>query len=141
VADACALITAAVGLLVAAGWIFDFEPLKRGLPGLVTMKFNAALALVFAGAALWWRQRYLLRVPLGALVALLGALSIGEHLGGLKLGIDQLFVRDNVGSPEAAFPPGRIALSAAFCFLLFGVALMGNGKARPRPGGPAFYLC
>lgn len=134
VADVCALSTAAVGLLVVAGWMLNIDPLKRVLPGLVAMKFNTALGLVFAGAGLWWRKRTSLGLALGALVTLLGALTLAEYLAGLELGIDQLFFRDILEPPEAAFAPGRMAPSTALCFLLFGVALMASGETVRRPG-------
>ena len=57
VADTCALLTAAIGLSVVAGWLLDIDSLKRVLPGLVAMKFNTALGFVLAGAGLWWRRR------------------------------------------------------------------------------------
>jgi two-component system CheB/CheR fusion protein len=134
VADACALLTAAIGLLVTAGWMLDIEPLKRVLPGLVAMKFNTAIGFVLAGTGLWCRNRPPLRLALGALVALLGALSLGEYLVGVDLEIDQLFVRDVVGPSEAAFPPGRMAPSTALCFLLIGGALLESGRGLRRPG-------
>ena len=134
VADACALFTAVIGLLAIAGCILDIGPLKRVLPWLAAMKFNTAFGLALAGAALWWRRRVPLRPALGAVVALIGALSLVEYLAGLDLGIDQLLIRDVVASPEAAFPPGRMAPSTALCLLLFGVALLGIGGARSRAG-------
>jgi two-component system CheB/CheR fusion protein len=112
--------------------MLDIGPLKRVLPWLVAMKFNTALGFVLAGAGLWWRKRAGLRLALGALVALIGALSLAESLAGLDFGIDQAVVRDILAPPEAAFPPGRMAPSTALCFLLFGVALLGIGGARRR---------
>ena len=136
IADACALATAAVGLLVMVGWLLGIEPLKRVLPGLVAMKFNTALAFVVAGAALWWRQRPALRLGLGALVATFGALALGEYLSGRDWGIDQLFFREVPAAPAAAFPPGRMAPATSVCFLLCGLALMCSrgSKRGPRPG-------
>jgi len=130
VADGCALLTAAVGLLAVAGWLLGIDPLKRVLPGLAAMKFNTALGFILAGSGLWWRKRVPVRLALGALVALMGALSLAEHLAGLDLRIDQIFVRDILAPQEAAFPPGRMALSTALCFLLLGVGLLGSGGAR-----------
>ena len=94
IADACAAATAAIGLLVMAGWLLHIEPLKSVLPGLVAMKFNSALAFVLGGAALWWRRRPAVRLGLGALVAIFGALVLGEYLSGGDWGIDQLFFRE-----------------------------------------------
>jgi len=130
VADASALGTVAIGLLVIAGWLLEIDPLKRVLPGLVAMKFNTALGLLLAGAGLWWRGRPAPRTALGTVVAVLGALSLGEHAAGLDVGIDQLFVRDLAGSSEAAYVPGLMAPSSALCFLLLGLALMGSGGSR-----------
>ncbi len=132
VADGCALLTAAVGLLAVAGWLLGIDPLKRVLPGLAAMKFNTALGFVLAGSGLRWRKRVPVRFALGALVALIGALSLAEHLAGLDLRIDQFFVRDILAPQEAAFPPGRMALSTALCFLLLGIGLLGSGGALRR---------
>jgi hypothetical protein len=112
--------------------MLDIGLLKRVLPWLAAMKFNAALGFVLAGAGLWWRKRAAPRLALGALVALIGALSLAESLAGLDFGIDQVLVRDILAPPEAAFPPGRMAPSTALCFLLFGVALLEIGGARRR---------
>ena len=48
----------------------------------------------------------------------IGALTLGEMLFGWNLGIDQMLFRD-----EEAYSPGRMAPSAAFCFLLTGALL------------------
>jgi len=140
VADACALLTVTIGLLVAVGWGLDIDSLKRVLPGLAAMKFNTALAFVLAGAGLWWRKRRSLRLALGALVALLGALSLVEYLAGQSFGIDQILVRDIVAAPESAFPPGRMAPSTALCFLLLGVALIGISDLGRRIGSAVELL-
>ena len=119
VADGCALITAAVGLLAVAGWLLNIDSLMRVLPGLVAMKFNTALAFVLAGGGLWWRRRVLVRSALAALVALMGALSLAEHLVGLDLRIDSdLRPRHpcSAGGGISAGPDGalhRVLLSVA----------------------------
>ena len=138
VADVCALLTVAIGLLVIAGWLLEIDPLKRVLPNLVAMKFNTALGFVLAGAGLWWRKRPVARIALGAVVAVLGALTLGEQIAGVNFGIDQFLIRDLAASPEAAYLPGRMAPFTALCFLLLGLALMGTGGGLGRPGlGPA----
>src|SRR5688572_2642553 len=79
VSGACALAVMAIGLAVLVGWVFEIEPLKRIFPGAVAMNFNTALSFVLAGAALWWRERRELRIGLGMLVAVAGALTLGEY--------------------------------------------------------------
>ncbi|MBI5511052.1 MAG: PAS domain S-box protein [Deltaproteobacteria bacterium] len=127
VADACGLLTATVGLLVVVGWALEIELLKRVLPGFTAMKTNTALGLVLAGVGLWWRQRSVLRVTFGALVALVGALTLCEYLVGLDLGIDQLFVHEIAASADSGLAPGRMAPATALSFLLLGAALVGLG--------------
>ena len=113
-AQAVAYAVIAIGALVVAGWIFDLEPLKRILPGLVALKVNTALCFVLAGLSL----RLLAQEPAGegaqetsgrrtqqarkaawgtavavacaAVVALVGLLTLGEYLIGRDLGLDQL---------------------------------------------------
>jgi PAS domain S-box-containing protein len=84
------------------------------------MKFNTALSFVLAGAALWWREQPAVRVGLGALVALIGALTLTEYLSGGDFGIDQLFVSAAAEGPTL---PGRMSQSTAFCFFVSGAAL------------------
>jgi hypothetical protein len=120
VADGCALAVIGIGLLAMAGWLFGIEPLTRVLPHLQSMKFNTALSFVLAGAALWWREQPAVRVGLGALVALIGALTLTEYLSGGDFGIDQLFVSAAAEGPTL---PGRMSQSTAFCFFVSGAAL------------------
>src|SRR5580700_2259744 len=95
----------ALGCLVLYGWAFHIEALKSILPGLVTMKVNTALGLIFSAASL------LLQLPdasrpalttrariahfLALLVTSIGAAALAEYVFGLNLGIDQLFLRDS----------------------------------------------
>ena len=89
---------------------------------------------MLAGAALFWRERRTLRLALAALPTCVGALTLGEYVLGLRLDLDQLFLRDVVGPNEAGFPPGRMAPATAFCFVLLGLALMGGAGGSRRPG-------
>ncbi|MFN0080410.1 MAG: PAS domain S-box protein [Prosthecobacter sp.] len=121
VATCCALLVLALGIAVMAGWLFEIERLKRLLPQLATMKFNAALGFLLAGAALVFRATPALRLGLAAAVGLLGALTLGQYLTGADFGIDQLIIRD--AEVVAGQPAGRMSPVAALCFILSSAAL------------------
>ena len=129
------LFSIAVGGLGLAGWTFDITVLKSVIPGQVIIKPNAAICLVLCGWSLWLLRR---TAPLpasglrrrgaqamAAVVALVGLMSLSEHLVGWELGIDQLFFLDE--NPFEAFGslrPGLMAPITALDFLLLGLALM-----------------
>ena len=128
--------------------------LKSVIPGQVVIKPNAAIALVLCGCSLWLlrsrdgqpprRIRKLAGQALASVVALVGLLSLSEHLVGWNLGIDQLFFRDE--NPWEAFGslrPGLMAPITALDFLLIGLALLWLDWTivyRSRRYGPAQFL-
>ena len=129
------LFSAAVGLLGLVGWTLDIAVLKSVIPGQVIIKPNAAIALVLCGCSLWLLRsrdaqppqatRKLAGQLLASVVALVGLLSLSEHLVGWDLGIDQLFFLDD--NPWEAFGgvrPGLMAPITGLDFLLIGLALM-----------------
>lgn len=118
-----------VGALVLAGWLFDIDGFK-GIYGDITMKANAALSLLLAGASLWAlnmnEQRTRARRAghvCAAFVALAGALTLSEHVVGWNLRIDQLLFTEAAGA-LATTSPGRMGPPASTCFTLTGVALL-----------------
>ena len=129
------LFSMAVGLLGVIGWAFDIAILKSVIPGQVIIKPNAAIALLLCGSSLWLLRSTDAQLPQGvrkgagrvlaAVVALVGLLSLSEHLVGWDLGLDQLFFRDE--NPWEAFGsvrPGLVAPITALDFLLLGLALL-----------------
>jgi len=143
VSRAASAIVIAVGGLVLVGWALDIATLKSVLPGLATMKANTALAFILAGVSLWLLRedpsprpsplggeggrrlgegRWWIAQGCACLVALLGALTLGEHLVGWDLGIDQLL-----------FSSGRMAPATALGFLFLGLSLL--LVAREKRGG------
>jgi signal transduction histidine kinase len=127
---AAALCLAILGIIVLFGWCWDIEELKRLLPQLPNMAVNAAVAFTAAGVALValrarpWSERPWGRNTgrfLGALVLLIGGLTLVEYLSGYDLRIDQLLVADDQQS--YAFP-GRPAPLTACCLVLAGLALL-----------------
>ena len=128
------------------GWVFELPALKAVLPGMTTMKFNAALGLVFASfglliiprrnlAGATWR--YLAVVAMGLATTLLGTLSLGEYLG-LPFSIDELLVADpHITSPPY---PGRMSPATAAGLASGGAAvvLLASAMRTPRSARPAF---
>ena len=99
---AAGMMVALIGLLVLAGWVLHVEALKRALPGLDTMKINAAVALLGIGASLWSTRE--VGPPsavsrAAACVALSIALAnLFEYATGVSLGIDEAIFRDDTTS-------------------------------------------
>jgi signal transduction histidine kinase/CheY-like chemotaxis protein len=126
---AAAIFLTLVGALVLSGWLFDIFELKSAY-GSITMKANAALALLLAGASLWILNlddknalaRHVGRLC-AAVVALVGALTLSQHLFGWNLGIDELLFVESAGA-LATTRPGRMGPPASTCFTLSGIALL-----------------
>ena len=121
-----------IGGLILMGWALDLELLKGGFPGLQAVKANAALAFILCGASLWFynsRQSVHLAQGLAMGAILLGLLTLGEHVLGWNLGLDQILISDN--SMPASSHPGRMALLASLNFLVVGISLFFL-RSRPR---------
>ena len=124
-------LAAAVALAGLAGWALDSDGLKSVFDGFVTIKVNAAIALLATAGALWiYRlprptdlQLLGLKVLTGIALALAGLTAV-EHLTGWNLFIDQLLVTDTGNGPGA---PGRMSLATTVCLLLVnGAILLGS---------------
>lgn len=129
-AQACALLVAAVGVLVLVGWQADIGLLKSIRPSLGAMAPGSALAFVCSGATLFllqprydgtWRGRVAHVLPWAVLA--LSGLTLAEYLLHVDLGIDELLFRDPGHEVQTAYP-GRISIVAALGFLLLGTALL-----------------
>lgn len=120
-ADACALICITIALAIFASRGFIAAPLQGVVNQVPLITVNTAVGLLLVGTALWSRSRPAWRIPLAVVVALLGALTLGEHLLHVDFRIDQLFAVDAVAIN--GFPPGRMSPAAALCFLFLGAAL------------------
>jgi len=119
-----------LGASVLAGWLFDIEWLKRIHPGWVAMKANSAFCFILAGLALWWvcpgpatGLKLRLAQACALTIAVVGLLTLGEHLFGRDLGIDHLLFREHQAAPGSP-TPGRMAPTTAFDFVLLGMALV-----------------
>lgn len=128
--------------LALLGWVMNIGALKTVLPGLAEMKANTALGLLLAGLALiaalptanataqTAARRRRITQGCAAIAALIGALTLGEHLTGGNLGIDQLLFLDDARIAAPYFP-GRPAPLSAVNFVLVGAALflLDHGRA------------
>lgn len=132
------LALAAVGAVVLPGWLFDIPFLQSIRPGWASMKANTALSLMLSGAALWqlrdpasagWRIRMALACASAA--ALIGLLTLTEYVGGLSLGIDNLFFVNSLATIGTS-NPGRMAPNSASALLFGNAALLILAGASDR---------
>lgn len=125
----------ALGALVLLGWTFDVAVLK-GVGGAITMKANAALALISISLALGLRPsvrpsvRNLGRACV-VLAGLIGMLTLSEHVLGWNAGIDELLFREAPGAP-ATTSPGRMGPNASVSLTLAAIAVWWLYDGRPR---------
>jgi signal transduction histidine kinase len=121
----------ALGGAVLAGWVLGVEVLVQVHPSLAPMQANAAVALVLCGLALlahrWGRSGA--GAALGLAVVLLGALTFGQYLFGLELGLDELLVDHYITTHTSH--PGRMAPDSALALVMAGAALA-LFRRRPR---------
>ena len=141
---ASSLFAILIGGLVLVGWLFDIIILKSVLPGLATMKANAAFAFVIAGVSLWLsqtertvQQRRGGRVC-ALMVTLIGLLTLAEYLGDFDLGIDELLFDDPLTAQTSH--PGRMASATALSFLMLGAALLLLDRETPDGNRPSEWL-
>jgi PAS domain S-box-containing protein len=118
------------GFAILAGWLFDIPALRYAPRGTIVPKANAAAGFLLCGASLWLsgREELRRRIPpvveaLAGLAAILGALTLCEHLFGWELGIDQMLAREAPGAVKT-LSPGRMAPNAALNLVLLGISLV-----------------
>jgi PAS domain S-box-containing protein len=123
-----AVIVILAGAVAMAGWLSDVAWLKS-IYGDITMKANTALALMLMGASLWllWTANHQAVKSIGqvcaATAALIGFLTLTEHIIGWNLHIDQLLFTEPPGALATA-SPGRMGVTASSCFVMFGSAML-----------------
>jgi signal transduction histidine kinase/CheY-like chemotaxis protein len=127
----------AVGAASLCGWALDVPQVTRWTGGDISMQPNASLATAACGAAilvLRFGPRGLAAL-LGALVACLGAATLVEHVAGMDLGIDRVFLFDRKWGSLSTVTPGRMGPPAATSFVLLGAAFAAaaSGRASASP--------
>ena len=119
-----------IGGAALLGWILDNEILKRIHPSLVTMKANTAVCLMLAALALFLIQgrspstltRRVIQLC-AVVVALVGLITLSEHLLGWNSGLDQLLFYESRQEAGLSFQ-GRMGVPASINFFLLGTALL-----------------
>lgn len=122
------LFTIILALTVIAGWLFNVATLKSIAPGFISMKINTAICFLLSGMLLLcltigkWNNgcRFM-----AFFILAFGAATFSQNIFNYNLGIDQLLITD-YDAIKNGFPyPGRPSPTAAFCFSLYGFALLG----------------
>jgi Signal transduction histidine kinase len=123
----------AAGAISLLGWVTGFMRLADWNNSGITMKANAAFCSMLAGSALLNSvlvpRRKLLIAALSALVAIIGGLTLLQHLTSINLGIDTLIFTESPGVLATA-APGRMGPPASTAFILIGVALLLSTGSR-----------
>jgi PAS domain S-box-containing protein len=118
------------GAITLAGWILDREYLADWDRDGIAMFANTAVCAMLCGLVLLlatvekparWR-RNVLRIAAGV-AALIGGLTLFEHISGTSLGIDTVLFPRPWGQ-RASVTPMRMGPPAAFSFLMLGCGLM-----------------
>src|SRR5215213_5072497 len=124
------LIAFCIGGAVLLGWILNSPLLKRIHPSLVTMKANTAVCLMFAAVSLFLIEsktaiplKRRISQLLAAIVAVVGLVTLSEHLFGWNSGLDQLLFHESPQEAGLSFP-GRMGVAASLNFALLGVTLI-----------------
>ena len=137
------VLAAGIGAIGLLGWIFGLDAFKRIHPALVTMKANTAVCLMLAGAAVALLReeraggaRLRLAQICAVIIALVGALTFAEHVGGWDWGIDQALFRESVAEAGRSFP-GRMGPASALNFMLLGLAVLMLDAPTRRGWSPA----
>lgn len=118
------LVNMVLGLAVMVSWHLHFPALIQIHPSFAPMQYNTALGFVLGAMGLWsargshWQPTLLA----GAGAALMGGLTLTQHLFALDFGLDQLFIQHYI--TVATSLPGRMAPNTALCFALSGCALV-----------------
>jgi PAS domain S-box-containing protein len=136
VARAGAVVAAAIGGTYLLAWLGGAAA-RWSAAGAITMKTNMAVSLLLAGVALFLVEptapshaRRTAGSILGALVLVVGALTLLEHVFRWNLGIDQLIASEAPGAVATA-SPNRVGLPGCASLALVGAGLILAARRRP----------
>ena len=131
-----AVYATAAATLSLLGWLANIPRLTDWLGSGITIKANAALAGAACGIALlivnFRPQARALPRALSVAVALVGGLTLFEHVTQINLGIDTLLATEAPGAAATA-APGRMGPPASLSYVLLGLALFAHTSASSTP--------
>src|ERR1700744_675527 len=110
------VFTILIGVIVLTGWAWDVPALRMVLlPDNISMKVNVAICLIFCGVSLMLYQKdgksaRAFFTILSALTLIICATSLSQDLFHYHLGIDELWVKDEIARRNHYIFPGRMAV-------------------------------
>ena len=145
-----ALVLSALASTLAAfvllGWALDIDAFKSVIRGPVTMKPNAAVAIILLSVAIVLLPsvphpsalRRSVATVLATAVALFTFLSLVQDLGGADFGLDQWLFRDPDRSGRSV--PGRMSPATAYSMILLGAAVLTFVQSQSQRWRPPIVL-
>jgi len=125
-----------IGIVILIGWFTHNDLLRTFVADQATMKFNTALCFIFSSIVLLLnysrdnnKKQGLLSIILSVAVILTGILTLAEFIFGFNLGIDELFVKDELRTTATYFA-GRMSPLSAINFIFIGTGLLLLNKVR-----------
>ncbi len=114
------------GTISFCGWAFDVPRLTDWFNDGVSIQPNTSALIVFAGIALVLLQSGPRRIvaALGAIVALVGVLTLSQHVIGVDLGFNHQLTFGRTWGHASTVSPGRMGPPASISFMLFGTAFV-----------------
>ena len=123
----CAGLTFAAAVISILGWILDRPGLYAWDGSGINIKFNAALSLCLASLALLVLCLLPRLTPvvrfLAAAAAVITITTLAEHITGVDLHIDVLFMHEPPGA-RATSAPGRMGMPASAAISLIAIAIL-----------------
>ena len=149
-ASVAGVFSVVIGLLGLAGWAFHNRGLTTWGIAPVRMVANTAVCLVLIGISLWLlrkrdspsltRRRRVAANALASTAAVVGLLSLAEHVFGWDFGIDQLLATVPSAARTVGLRPGLMSPFTAFDSLVLGLALLLLDRKTRRDDWPAQFL-
>ncbi len=125
-----------IGIFALTGLFVHNNFLKSVYPTDVSMKFNVALSFILSSIVLLLdhfsrknKTLHFFSKLISVLIILIGLITLAEYISGINIGIDELFVRDDLGITAVHYA-GRMPPFSTISFLLIGIGLFLLNKEK-----------